>query len=101
MKNEKRRLYLLVNDYDYKLFKDLFKILKGQEKDFTEAHLFGAMLYQFCAVSERESSTPHSLIKLPNIKNPTKLAAAGAIIDATSVITMGKRIFVSLDTLFP
>lgn len=53
MKNEKRRLYLLVNDYDYKLFKDLFKLLKQQEKDFTEAHLFGAMLYQFCAVSER------------------------------------------------
>ena len=54
----------------------------------------------FCAVSEREFRTPHSRIKLPNIKNPTRLTDAGATTPATTVVRIGKRIFVVLLTDF-
>ena len=54
----------------------------------------------FCAVSEREFSTPHSRMRLPNIKKPTKLTDSGATAPAMMVITMGKRILVILRTGF-
>jgi hypothetical protein len=34
---------------------------------------------EFCAVSDRDLKTPHSLIRFPNIKNPTKDTDAGAL----------------------
>ena len=54
----------------------------------------------FCAVSERESSTPHSRMRLPNIKNPTSETAVGAKIPAMSVMMIGNRIRVVLETAF-
>ena len=52
-------------------------------------------------VSESEFKTPHSRIKLPNIKNPTKATESGATIPATTVIIIGKRIFVVCETALP
>lgn len=54
----------------------------------------------FCAVSESESKTPHSLIKLPNIKNPISATLRGETIPVIMVITIGKRIFVRLEIDF-
>lgn len=55
----------------------------------------------FCAVSESELSTPHSRIRLPNMRKPISASASGAN-SATIIVTMmGKRIFVSLETFFP
>ena len=43
--------------------------------------------------------TPHSRIRLPNIKNPIKDTERGETIPAMMVTTMGKRILVVLLTL--
>ena len=51
------------------------------------------------AVSDRESSTPHSRMRLPNIRKPTSATDAGATSPATTVIRMGKRMRVILETL--
>ena len=50
----------------------------------------------FCAVSESESSTPHSLMRLPNIKKPTSESDAGAIMPVIKVIAIGNMILPSL-----
>ncbi|MPM33314.1 hypothetical protein SDC9_79887 [bioreactor metagenome] len=52
----------------------------------------------FCAVCDSLSKTPHSLIKFPNIKNPTRDTAVGAINPAIIVTTIGKSILVVFDT---
>ena len=52
----------------------------------------------FCAVSEREFNTPHSRSRFPNIRKPISETDSGATMPATTVITMGKSIFVSFDT---
>ena len=52
----------------------------------------------FCAVSDKLSKTPHSLIKLPNIKKPIRAAAPGAIKPVIIVTKMGNKILVSLET---
>ena len=44
----------------------------------------------FCAVWDRFSSTPHSRIRLPNMRKPTRLTEAGATRPATNVTPMGK-----------
>ena len=54
----------------------------------------------FCAHSERESSTPHSRMRFPNIRNPIRDAAEGTKIQVTMEIRMGNRIFVVFDTVF-
>ena len=54
----------------------------------------------FCAVSDREFSTPHSRIRLPNIKKPISEAALGAISAAMTVMMMGKRMRVRRETSF-
>ena len=52
----------------------------------------------FCAVSEIELRTPHSRIRLPNIKKPISETDSGATTPAIAVIMMGNRILVSLET---
>ena len=47
----------------------------------------------------RLSSTPHSRIRLPNIKNPMSSALLGAAAPASTVTRMGNKILVALDTL--
>ena len=54
----------------------------------------------FCAVSDRLSSTPHSRMRLPNIKKPTSATLRGTNSPATMVIMMGNRIFAVLLTCF-
>ena len=51
-------------------------------------------------ISEREFKTPHSRIRLPNIRKPISATDSGATTPAITVITIGKRIFVSFETLF-
>jgi len=53
----------------------------------------------FCAVSERESSTPHTRMRLPNIKKPTSATLRGETMPQTAVIMIGNRIFVRLLTV--
>ena len=53
MKDNKRRLNLLINEKDYLLFKDLFKLIKQKDESFTEANLFSAMLYLFVDTSQK------------------------------------------------
>ena len=53
----------------------------------------------FWAVSERVFSTPHSRIRLPNIKKPTSATDEGATSPATADTRMGKRMRVRRDTL--
>ena len=48
------------------------------------------------AVSLRELSTPHSRIKLPNIKKPMSATEVGAMIPATIVTRIGNRMRVVL-----
>jgi len=55
----------------------------------------------FCAVSEREPSTPHSRMRLPNIRKPTSATERGAKMPAMTVTMIGKRIFVDCETLLP
>ena len=50
------------------------------------------------AVRDRFSSRPHSRIRLPNIKKPTRAMESGAISPAIRVTIMGNKIFVVLDT---
>ena len=52
----------------------------------------------FCAVSESESSTPHSRMRLPNIRKPTSETLDGATIPVMTVMTIGKRMRVSFET---
>ena len=52
----------------------------------------------FCAVSDSEFSTPHSRIRLPNIRKKISSADPGATNAAIIRITMGNRIFVRLLT---
>ena len=52
----------------------------------------------FCAVSERLSSTPHSRIRLPNIKKPTSATLRGATNPAMTVMMIGKRMRVVFET---
>ena len=52
------------------------------------------------ALLDRLSKTPHSLIKLPNIKKPTSDTDSGARSPATIVIAIGKIIFVPFETCF-
>ena len=53
----------------------------------------------FCAELLNRSSTPHSLSKFPNIKNPTRGKDTGAINPATIDMMIGNSIFVFFDTL--
>ena len=53
----------------------------------------------FCAVSDRAFRTPHSRSRLPNIKKPTSATLAGATSPASTVTTIGNKIFVVLVTL--
>ena len=52
----------------------------------------------FCAVSDREFSTPHSRIRFPNMRNPISATAWGATRPTMTVTVMGNRIFVVLET---
>ena len=54
----------------------------------------------FCAVSERELSTPHSRIRFPNIRNPMSDEEAGTTAATTTVMTIGKSILVRFETVF-
>ena len=45
----------------------------------------------FCAVWERELSTPHSRSRLPNIRKPTSATDIGATSPAMTVTRIGKR----------
>ena len=53
----------------------------------------------FCAVSERESSTPHTRMRLPNIKKPTSATLRGETMPQTAVIMIGNKIFVRFVTV--
>ena len=53
-----------------------------------------------CAVSESESSTPHSLIRLPNIRKPIRATAFGATSPVRIVTKIGNMILAVFDT-FP
>ena len=55
----------------------------------------------FWAVSDRESRTPHSRIRLPNIRKPISATASGATRPTMTVTTMGNRILVVLETGLP
>ena len=48
-----------------------------------------------CAVSERLFKQPHSRIRFPNIRNPTRATDAGATSPATNVTMIGKAILVN------
>ena len=50
----------------------------------------------FWAVLLRRSSTPHSRMRLPNMRLPTSGALIGTMMPATAVTMMGKRIRASL-----
>ena len=52
----------------------------------------------FWAVSDRRLSTPHSRMRLPNIRKPTRETEAGATRPATKVTMMGNRMRVVLVT---
>ena len=52
----------------------------------------------FWAVWEREVSTPHSRIRLPNMRKPTSATEEGATRPAMTETTMGKRMRRRLDT---
>ncbi len=54
----------------------------------------------FCAVSDSEFNTPHSRIRLPNIRKPTSATAFGAKMPVMIVMTMGKRMRVVLEICF-
>ena len=53
----------------------------------------------FCAVSDSLSVTPHSLRRLPNIKQPRSGATLGSRIQVMMVTAMGKMIFSALETV--
>ena len=53
----------------------------------------------FCAELLSLSRTPHSLRRLPNIRNPTRGREAGAMNPATTMMMIGNRILVSFETL--
>ena len=53
-----------------------------------------------CAVSDRPFNTPHSFKRLPNIRKPTKDTEAGEISPAITVMMIGNRILVVLETSF-
>ena len=46
----------------------------------------------FCAVSDMVPRTPHSRIRLPNIRKPTRATEVGAIMPTTIVTTIGNAI---------
>ena len=49
----------------------------------------------FWAVSDMVPRTPHSRIRFPNIRNPTRATDAGATSPATNVTMIGKAILVN------
>ena len=53
----------------------------------------------FWAVSDRVPSTPHSRIRLPNIRNPTRATDWGAASPTRKVVSMGNAIRIPLDTV--
>ncbi len=53
----------------------------------------------FCTVLLRRSTTPHSFIRLPSIRQPTSGAALGSSREMMTAIRMGKRIFSVFDTV--
>ena len=53
MKDNKRRLNLLIPQHDYIVFKDLIKLVRQKDSSFSESDLFRAMLYLFCDTSEK------------------------------------------------
>ena len=50
----------------------------------------------FCTVFDRRSTTPHSFIRLPSMRQPTSGAADGSAM--ITVMISGKRIFSVFDT---
>ena len=52
----------------------------------------------FCAVWDRLESTPHSRIRLPNIRKPTRATEEGATRPAMTETTMGNMMRRRLDT---
>ena len=52
----------------------------------------------FCTVLLRRSTTPHSFIRLPSIRQPISGAALGSSSAMMTVMTIGKRIRSSFDT---
>ena len=54
----------------------------------------------FCAVSEREFVTPHSRMRFPNIRKPTRATDFGATMSAMIVTRIGKSILTALLTCF-
>ena len=50
------------------------------------------LVRETCAVSDRLVRTPHSLIRLPNIKKPTRDTEEGAMNPTMKVTTIGKAI---------
>lgn len=53
MKDNKRRLNLLIPQHDYVVFKDLVKLVRQKDNSFTESDLFRAMLYLFVDTSQK------------------------------------------------
>ena len=53
MKDNKRRLNLLIPQHDYVVFKDLVKLIRQKDDSFTESDLFRAMLYLFVDTSQK------------------------------------------------
>ena len=53
MKDNKRRLNLLIPQHDYVVFKDLVKLVRQKDDSFTESDLFRAMLYLFVDTSQK------------------------------------------------
>ena len=52
----------------------------------------------FCTVFDRRSTTPHSFIRLPSMRQPTSGAADGSSSAMITVMISGKRIFSVFDT---
>ena len=56
------------------------------------------LINEFCTVSLRRSTTPHSFIRLPKQNIPSSGAADGRTIATRINTTIGKKIFSVLDT---
>ena len=52
----------------------------------------------FWALAERLPNTPHSRIRLPNMRKPISSALLGAMVPATTVTKMGNKIRVVPET---
>ena len=64
----------------------------------TPRNMVTIFISSFCAVLEILSVTPHTLRRLPNIRNPIRGAASGTIIATTTVTIMGNSRSSVLDT---